>query len=113
MMTFPEAASTDLDPCPVHTERLSFDVVGARHRHFAYIFALWNTTSCLFLVDRNIHIHILAWKCLRLHAKPRSDPNMLHFMLEGKPKPDSMTKGEHSANSNTKFNSHCQQGAGE
>lgn len=39
MMTFPEAASTDLDPCPVHTERLNFvDVVGARHRHFAYIF---------------------------------------------------------------------------
>lgn len=38
---------------------------------------------------------------------------MLHFMLEGKPKSGSMTKGEHSANSNTKFNSHCQHGAGE
>lgn len=39
MMTFPEAAFTDLDPCPVHTERSNFvDVVGARHRHFAYIF---------------------------------------------------------------------------
>lgn len=76
-------------------------------------FALWNTTSCLFLVDRNIYIHILAWKCLRLHANPRRDPNMLHFMLEGKPKSDSVTKGEHSAKSNTKPNSHCQHGAGE
>lgn len=65
-MTLRNAASTDLDPCPLHTERLSFDFVGARHRYSAYVFwAFWNTTSCLFLVDRNIYIHILARKCLR------------------------------------------------
>lgn len=33
-MAFPRAASTDHDPCPLHMERLSFDVGGARHRCF-------------------------------------------------------------------------------
>lgn len=55
-MAFPGATSTDLDPCPLHTERLGFDVGGARYRYFTYVFALLKY-HLMFFSGRQKYIH--------------------------------------------------------
>lgn len=64
-VAFLGAASTDLDPCPLHTERLSFDVGGARHRYFTCVSALLKY-HLMFFSGRQKYIYtLLARGCLR------------------------------------------------